>query len=47
MVFDVHNANVIFILFNDIFYSSVVLIRIARVSLVNGGTPDVFSTILT
>ena len=33
MVFDVYNATVIFILFNGIFCSSVMLIRIARVSL--------------
>ena len=33
VVFDVYNTTVIFILLSDIFYSSVVLIRIVRVSL--------------
>ena len=46
VVFDVYNAIVIFTLFNDIFYSSVVLIRIVRVSLDDWWYTDVFSTIL-
>ena len=33
VVFDVYNTTVNLILFNDIFYSSVALIRIVRVSL--------------